>query len=92
MTQLTEQDIDRLARKRAKAKMGWFIHATVYLCVNGGLILMWLFQDRPLRWAGALGWGLGLMLHGISVWFLQPGNGLIERMVERERQNISKRQ
>lgn len=91
MTKLTEQDIDQLARKRAKAKMGWFIHATVYLCVNGAFVLMWLANDRPLRWAGALGWGLGLALHGISVWFLQPGNGLSQRMIEREREKLTKR-
>ena len=25
---------ERLAHKRAKAKLGWYIHATVYLLVN----------------------------------------------------------
>jgi hypothetical protein len=29
--------IERLARKRAGAKLGWYIHALVYLCVNAAL-------------------------------------------------------
>ena len=31
---LTTDPIERLARRRAGAKMGWYIHASVYLLVN----------------------------------------------------------
>lgn len=92
MTDLNDLDIERMARKRAKAKIGWMIHATVYLCVNVGLIAMWTLNDRDIRLAPALGWGLGLALHGISVWFLQPGGSFTERMVQRERERIKRGQ
>ncbi len=32
--------LERLARKRAGAKMGWYVHALVYVCVNAGLALI----------------------------------------------------
>ena len=77
------QDIERLARKRAGAKMGWFIHATVYVLVN--LVLGALSFSLGHRWAvfPFLGWGLGLAIHGVVV-FLVTGD-LHQRLVERER-------
>ena len=34
---LTNEDIDRIARKRAGAKLGWYAHAVVYVVVNAFL-------------------------------------------------------
>ena len=31
---LSNEDIDRIARKRAGAKLGWYAHAVVYVVVN----------------------------------------------------------
>ena len=33
-TPLTPEQIERLARRRAGAKLGWYVHATVYVLVN----------------------------------------------------------
>ena len=35
-----------------------------------------------------LGWGVGLVLHGASVWLFAPGGNMLERMVERERARL----
>ena len=91
-TPMTPHEIDRLARKRAGAKMGWYIHAMVYLLVN--LVLLLIASDfgggrRPWSVYPALGWGLGLVLHGIAVFVLGAGSGLRERMVERERRKLT---
>lgn len=77
------QDIERLARKRAGAKMGWFIHATVYVLVN--LVLGAASLSTGHHWAifPFLGWGLGLAIHGVVV-FLVTGD-LHQRLIERER-------
>lgn len=52
--------IERLARKRAGAKMGWYVHALVFVCVNAGLALISVGSGRPgssFRWpAGAWAW------------------------------------
>ena len=79
--------IERQARRRAGAKMGWFIHAFVYLAVN--LVLAVLSAASGRHWAvyPALGWGLGLAIHGIVV-FLVAGGGLYERLVAHERRQL----
>ena len=47
--------LERLARRRAGAKMGWFIHALFYVCVNAGLglaihgLAVWLGSGMDLH-------------------------------------------
>ena len=81
--------IEKLALRRAKAKLGWYSHAAVYLTVNLGLIAISVANGQ--RWAifPLLGWGLGLLFHGIAVWLLQPGGDLLERLVQRERAKLA---
>ena len=87
---LSHEEIDRLARKRAGAKLGWYIHATVYLLVNAVVFAMsrYAFGERPWSVFPLLGWGLGLALHGVSVFVLGKGSGLRERMVQKERERL----
>lgn len=89
-TPLTEQQIDRLARKRAGAKMGWYIHALVYASVNLGLALLAWQGGRDWHVYPLLGWGLGLALHGAAVWLLGPGAGLRENLIARERAALTR--
>ncbi|VTU25195.1 hypothetical protein H6CHR_02345 [Variovorax sp. PBL-H6] len=80
--------LDRLARRRAGAKMGWYIHATVYVLVN--LFLVILASSRGQNWAmyPLLGWGLGLLIHGAVVFFVAPGGNFYDRLLERERKAL----
>ena len=91
-TPLTPEQIDRLARKRAGAKLGWYIHATVYVLVN--LVVFGMsrygFGDRPWSVFPLLGWGLGLTMHGVAVFVLGTGGGLRERMVQKERERLQR--
>lgn len=86
-----EQDLERLARRHAGAQMGWYIHASVYLVVN--LLLATLSAIGGRHWAvyPALGWGLGLAIHGIVVLLRTRGFGLRERLVQRERRRLAQR-
>lgn len=77
--------LERLARRRAGAKMGWFIHAFVYVCVNAGLALISWQGGHAWALYPLAGWGLGLALHGAAVWLMAPGASWHERLVERER-------
>jgi 2TM domain len=87
---LSSEDIDRLARRRAGAKLGWYSHAGFYVLVN--LVVFALstygFGTRPWSWFPLLGWGVGVALHGISVFVLGTGSGLRERMVQKERERL----
>ncbi len=85
---MTDIEIETLARKRAKAKVGWFLHAVIYLAVNAALLGLSVWQGRNWSVFPALGWGLGLLVHGIAVWFTGVGSALRERLVERERKAL----
>ena len=93
-TTYTPEEIDYLAHKRAKAKIGWYLHASVFLLVNSGLFALSSHAFGTRAWSPAplLGWGLGLVLHGISVWFVGAGSSLRERMVQRERERLLQQQ
>lgn len=80
-------DIDRLARRRVRARMSWYTHAGIYLAVLTGLSLLATWNGRHLPSGLALGWGLGLAIHGARVWL--GVSGLSERLVEAERQRIA---
>lgn len=89
-TPLSDEEIEQLARRRAAAKLGWYTHALVYLAVNAVLFVLARHGVTHRTWNlyPAAGWGLGLLLHGVSVFVLGAGSGLRERMVERERQRL----
>jgi hypothetical protein len=94
MTPLTSEELERLAHKRAGAKLGWYVHAAVYLLVNLFLFAAaWLgFRSQPWNPYPMLGWGLGLALHAISVFLLGPGGGLRNRLVAQERERLRRQQ
>lgn len=91
---MTSEETERIAAKRAGAKLGWFMHAAVYVAVNLFLFFLshYAFGTRDWSVKPLLGWGLGLALHGISVWFLGAGGGLRERLVQREREHLQRQQ
>jgi hypothetical protein len=82
-------DIDRLARRRVGARLGWLTHASVYLMVMGGLTALALWQGRHPPVAAAFGWGLGLAIHGLRVFVAGKGSALRERLVDAERQRLT---
>jgi hypothetical protein len=93
-TPLTPEEIERLAHRRAAAKLGWYIHACVYVAVNGALILGSYFgiRTRPWNVYPAIGWGVGLALHFVAVFVLGKGSTLRQQMVDRERERIQREQ
>jgi hypothetical protein len=83
-----DPQLERTARRRAGMKMGWFIHAGVYVAVNLLLAALSLASGRHWAVFPALGWGLGLAIHGVVV-FLVAGGSLYENLVERERRQLA---
>ena len=88
-TTLQDPALEQLARKRARAKLGWYIHASVYVALN--LLLAALSATSGRYWAvfPAVGWGIGLALHGAVVFLVTGGAGLHERLVQRERSRLT---
>jgi len=93
MVLLSEDEIERIARKRAGAKLGWYIHAAVFVVVNLFVFALsrYGFGQRPWSVFPLLGWGVGLALHGVSVFMLGQGTPFRERLLQRERERLHRR-
>ena len=77
--------LERRARRRVGMKMGFYIHALVFVLVNLGLFAINTYTGGE-RWAifPLLGWGLGLAIHGIVTLVSLQGEGLRSRMLRSE--------
>ena len=93
MTDLSEQDLQRHAQRRVKQKMGFYIHATVYVVVNLGLAAI-NFASGGTSWHlwPLAGWGLGLAIHGFVTFASLNGDGLRERMLHDEVERLRRKQ
>jgi hypothetical protein len=78
------EDLQRIARRRAGAKLGLYIHAAVYIAVNAFLALVQMQTTPQVHWNlwPLAGWGLGLAIHASVV--LLAASGLRERMEANE--------
>mgnify|MGYP002779629124 FL=1 len=67
---MTNQDLYKVAEKRAKAKLGFYIHATVYVLVTVFQIGINSFTTPDEMWSifPALGWGVGVTAHYLGVF------------------------
>jgi len=81
---MEQQDLLRIARRRAAAKFGFMIHLTAFAAVNAMLYFINQSTSPGVSWfAFPLGgWSLGLAIHGLVVF--ASASGLRERMVEGE--------
>ena len=80
-----DSKLERRARRRVARRMGFYIHALVFVLVNFGLYAInettggYRWHTWPLS-----GWGLGLAIHGIVTFLSLQTDGLRRRMVEQE--------
>ena len=77
------------ARRRVGMKIGFGIHALVFVLVNAGLFAIDA-AGGGARWAHfpLMGWGLGLAIHGIVTAVALQGDGLRDRMMQSEMQRL----
>jgi steroid 5-alpha reductase family enzyme len=89
---LTEEQILKRAKKRVDTKMGFYIHALVFVLVNAFLYAINLYNGGH-RWHGwpLFGWGIGLAIHGIVTYLSLNGDGVRERMLAAEVEKLKGR-
>ncbi len=88
---MTNQDLLKLAKKRAGAKLGFYIHATVFVIVNVFQVGINSFTKPEWSILPTLGWGLGLTIHYLFVFVLADWN-IKEWLVEDELAKLEERQ
>lgn len=70
---MEEKERYERARKRVEEIKGFYIHLLVYVLVNLGLFLVNILSSPHGLWFywPLLGWGVGVVAHGISVFGLR---------------------
>jgi len=76
------------AKEKVEARMGFYIHLIVYLLVNTFLTILNLAFSRDHIWViwPMIGWGAGLIIHGLRTFVFNSGTSLKERLIEKEMQ------
>ena len=81
---MTDQEILRMARVRTNAKLGFYLHAAIYVVVMLVLFAInALSSSKPWSIYPLLGWGLGVAIHGIMAVGV-VGSGFKDRMLQAE--------
>lgn len=87
----SENELKRVARKRAKEKADFYTHFGVYISVNVFLIVMWYVTLGPEGFPWFIfplfGWGIGVVGHAVSTFY---GESYIERKTKEEYEKIKK--
>jgi len=76
--------IEARAHRRVRRKLGFYKHATVFVLVNLGLYALSEFTGRHFSRMALMGWGVGLLIHGVITFVGLQGEGLRERMLRQE--------
>jgi hypothetical protein len=87
-----EADLRRQAEQRVDARQGFWSHASVFVVVNTGLVVLNLITSPQYLWClwPVFGWGLGLAAHAWGVFGTFPGDR--ERAVAAEIERLRARQ
>ena len=75
----------RAAQKAVNEKIGFYIHLSVYLLVNAFFHVL-NYVEGGYYWAvwPALGWGIGLLFHGLGVFGFFSSPGWKQRQIQKE--------
>jgi hypothetical protein len=84
----------RRAAVRAAMQLAFYRHVMIYIIVNALLVAVNLLTDPSHLWFqwGMLGWGIGLLVHGLNVYSYRWSGSRREQMIQRELERLRKSQ
>jgi hypothetical protein len=83
--------LEARAQRRVRRKMGFLIHAFVFVVVNLGLFALNQLSGHPrAAHFPLMGWGLGLAIHGFVTLMSLQADGLRRRMLDQEMQALQR--
>ena len=79
------------ARRRAGIKLAFLIHLTAYVTVNILLVTINLVTSPGYLWSlwPLLGWGIGIVFHGLATYAFGERSPIMKRMIEKEIQSLA---
>jgi hypothetical protein len=94
-TQMSDDEIRKMARGRVAAKKGFFIHLITYIIVNALLVSIWAISGGGYMWFlwAAAGWGVGIIFHCFGVFvFSGEGSEWEQNEIRKEMDKIKRNQ
>ena len=88
---MENKELYERAKRRVRARMGFYTHLGIYAAVNALLFLGSFNETGTVNFAWftwpLVGWGMCLTLHFLSVFVFR--GGITERMIQREMERES---
>jgi hypothetical protein len=83
---MENQEAYQKAKKRVEAKVGFYIHLSVYIAVNIVLVIINLRTSPEYIWFKwpLIGWSIGLFFHAMGVFVFPGKSAKKEQMIEKE--------
>ena len=83
---MENQEAYERARKRVEAKIGFYVHLSVYIAVNILLVIVNISTSPQYLWFKwpLIGWGIGVISHALGVFVFTGGSAIKEQMIEKE--------
>ena len=83
---MENQEAYKKAKKRVEAKIGFFIHLSIYIAINIVLIFINLRTSPQYIWFKwpLIGWGIGVFFHAMGVFVFSGKSAITEKMIEKE--------
>ena len=91
-TEMSEEELYRLASKRVEEKKGFYTHFAVYIAVNIMLVIIWSVTGAGFPWFvfPLVGWGIGILFHFLSVFVFSRTGDWEKREIEKEVERLRK--
>ena len=85
---MNEQEDYKKAKERVEAKMGFYIHLSVYIGVIIILTIINLTVTEGYFWAKwpMIGWGAAVIIHALTTFVFSGKSNVKEQMIEKEMQ------
>jgi uncharacterized membrane protein len=86
----SDEELRRIARKRAEEKVGFYMHFAIYVGVNLFLISLWYFTGAGFPWFifPLFGWGIAVAAHYVGAF---RGHAYTETLAEQEYQRLKEK-
>ena len=83
---MENQDAYQQAKKRVQVKLGFKNHLIVYVVVSSLLLIINLSTSNDYLWAKwpIMGWGIGVLFHGLSAYVFPSYSAITDEMVRKE--------
>ena len=83
---MDEEKAYERAKEKVEEKVSFLSHLAAYVILNAFLFFLDYRDNRSIDWAywPLIGWGIGLMFHGLNTFVFGEGSSWKERMIRKE--------